>query len=622
MSLSLHHIQGTTVTLPHHIKFYSEDKFVFTLNKTIVVQSLTNPQDQTILRGNSATLTYLDPYKNLLLTSESGFDSDVVLWDVEESRVIQRFSEHDGGVVSASISADGLFYATCGINGQIYIVELESGDIVTMGSTEPLIRLVFGDRIRDTRGRKLAMWHMIGITQQGTIQHIVFEPKTAKLHVETVNTGNVRKQIVDACFALNDSSLVIAVCTSGDILIIDFNTEEVVTSVTIPGQLGQLNAISCLTRQNSQEPAPKSIYSTYERAENLDEIIAIGGNEFVAVLKGQGTSWDISYVSRVDGNVVSVDGLNGQILAATCQGKVLQFVPFENEYKIIPISDSNSKPATSISFLDNSIVAISSEDQRVRIVDLVDFLPAMTIQTELRCNYQSNVFPTCLAINDIQLIVGFNNGDIQIFDVENGDFLLQINAADRKNVISIDAKEHFILVGGENGDVRLWDIRSQKIVEGSRQHTLKVNKVFLSHQGGRMGLISFSDDRYGIASVNGQRVSEFLCEGVVNDCVIISDGYVVASNRVIGLVDLSQKKQLQRIEFDVKVLSLTSDGQSRVFAGFEDGTIRTYEITKAGVHLIQEIPDAHSGRVMKVGFGGSELITCDDNGEVMFWSVQ
>ena len=276
-----------------------------------------------ILRGHNQPVTHLSVHGDMLLSCESGHDSDVVLWDLKTQQVIQRFSEHDGGVVVADFSLDGQFYVTCGATGKIYIVETATGDIVTMGDVNPLQKLYFGGRVLDPRGRRLALWHLVGITDEGSILHLIFEPRAARLHQTTLSTSGQKKQVVDVCFAKNDAQLVIAACASGEMLVCDLATEEVITHIQLPGSLGQAFSVSCLTQARSA--APRSIYATYERAESLDEVVAVGGSEFVAVLRGQGQAWDVTCIQRLEGAVVCVDGLDGQLLACTRGGRSLLF---------------------------------------------------------------------------------------------------------------------------------------------------------------------------------------------------------------------------------------------------------------------------------------------------------
>ena len=100
------------------------------LGKTIIVQSIENPSEQQILRGHSNRITCTAVQQNLLLSGESGHDSDVILWDLSQMKMLQRFSEHDDGINSVSFSPDGLFWCSVGTTGLICISELKTGDIV------------------------------------------------------------------------------------------------------------------------------------------------------------------------------------------------------------------------------------------------------------------------------------------------------------------------------------------------------------------------------------------------------------------------------------------------------------------------------------------------------------
>lgn len=49
-------------------------------------------------------MSCIDVRENLLLSGEDGIDSDVILWDITDGMIKQRFSEHDGGIYEVSFS--------------------------------------------------------------------------------------------------------------------------------------------------------------------------------------------------------------------------------------------------------------------------------------------------------------------------------------------------------------------------------------------------------------------------------------------------------------------------------------------------------------------------------------
>lgn len=52
-----------------------------------------------------------------------------------------------------------------------------------------------------------------------------------------------------------------------------------------------------------------------------------------------------------------------------------------------------------------------------------------------------------------------------IFDVENGDVLLELKGADRAKINSISCQGQRIVVAGDSGEVRHWDIKARSILE-------------------------------------------------------------------------------------------------------------------------------------------------------------
>lgn len=127
----------------------------------------------------------LDILDNILLTGESGYDSDTLLWDLNTGQIVQRFSEHDGGILSVSFSPDGLFYATLGSDGYAHIVEVATGDIVGRTATgyqnTALVRVVFGPRVRDPRGFMLAQYYLLGLQSDGQLVRLVYTPKSGAI---------------------------------------------------------------------------------------------------------------------------------------------------------------------------------------------------------------------------------------------------------------------------------------------------------------------------------------------------------------------------------------------------------------------------------------------------------
>lgn len=179
--------------------------------------------------------------------------------------------------------------------------------------------------------------------------------------------------------------------------------------------------------------------------------------------------------------------------------------------KVAVLFEQHIQRITSAEFLEKDIVCLSCADRTIRIFDLQDFQPGLVIKCDKR---QSQAYPTAICINEIQLVAGFSNGDLVIYDVENGDELLKIAQADRVSVTSVSAMKTQICVGGLEGDVRVWDLRTQHIVTQLKPHQGRVTKVqFVKDQDGRLVCFSAGDDRYFVATCNGAHVFDCQLSG-------------------------------------------------------------------------------------------------------------
>ncbi|TNJ29506.1 WD40 repeat protein [Giardia muris] len=614
MSLQLRRVLGFNPNRPHTLLFHPDgERCIYSAGRTIIISSLTDPENQTILRGHVAPISYLalDPTSNTLISAEEGDDSDVCLWDLEEESLKFRFSEHDFGVASATYSADGLFYASYGAADKtVFVSEAASFDIVCRRRLNDfeLTTLVFGARICDERGRRLALYNLVGLTTTGSAVAFTFDPESSTLSHTVLGTGG-RKIASDVAHCLRDRSLLVAGTTTSELLVIDAIRNTLLSTTVLPHGT-PIDCITILPHAATSQARP--VYSTYESYEMFNETIVAGGHGFITIVKGQGTNWTVLATLTIPGQVTNLAAdKDGRILAGINTGLILLISPDADTYTSVPVSENHTKPVTSACFIGDGaegILVSVAKDCTVRIWDLQNFFPGLTI-------YTTPSVPSITCINDIQILVGCTDGNLLIYDIETGDKLATIDGADRIGLTALYGQRTKILTGGSHGDVREWDLRSRKMVTNHKEHTLAVTALFPTKDG---AIVSASEDRFIIASRGGIRVADYQAEGPIRDMTMLGDICAIASGRSLALVDVPKRKLVGKLELGVRMTAVTHNTRY-IFAGSETGTL--YILTHA-LELVEEIP-AHAvdSNLHSLVCSEQWLCTMDDDGCALVWSI-
>lgn len=181
---------------------------------------------------------------------------------------------------------------------------------------------------------------------------------------------------------------------------------------------------------------------------------------------------------------------------------------------------------------------------------------------------------------------------------------------------SIQAFQNLILIGGQEGDVRLWDTRTQRIVEQARCHQLAVNKVLLQFQNKNPLSVSVGEDRYIQLNAANKRQSDVMLEGPVRDVCAFGTNFFVAAGFAVVLVDLGNGRVMQKTELGVRVNCIAYDA-GHVYCGLDTGEIA---VLSEQLQVIERF-DAHSGSVLCIKAREGQFATSDATGELMFWTI-
>jgi len=643
LSPTFRHLMGFSSARPHTLLIHPDgQRAIYPAGRTVVVSGLADPENQVLLRGHVDTVTCLalDPAGRFLLSAETGQDSDVCIWDLTSEQLVCRFAEHDFGVSSVSYSQDGLFYCSHGTHdGFIFICEAASNDIVGKRIIDgyKFSRIMFGGRVCDSRGRKLAKYTLLGLSESGELVSIVFDPKDASLTPTLITTGNLKKVCKDFAFCHRDTSLAVAGTVAGEVIVVDVVRNIMLTSVRVATgalQSGSANAtsvssgaagsssidcVAVIPPDPSAAPTQMPIYTTYERIEAFDEKVVAGGHNFVAVLKGQGNSWVLQNTIPISGDVTNLyPDAQGRILCGTASGNITLLVPDASSgcgYTLVPISENHTDVCTGLHFVgtgeaggEHDMLVSCSRDRTARVWDLHDYFPGLTVFTTPR-------IPTAVTVNDIQLVVGSAEGDVACYDIESGERLLLLEGADRVLVNALSAGRGKIITGGENGDVRAWDIRTRKILSGSKEHALRVTSVNALADG---TIVSSAEDKFIIATRDGVRSGELMCDAPVRGMVMWGDLCYAACGHTVQIISIPKHTVLNKVEARPKFMSICANSKA-IFAGGEDGVIYVYghdlsPITRLAGH-------AMNAAVTRLACTEAWLASADNDGCVLLWSM-
>lgn len=651
LSPTFRHLMGFSSARPHTLLLHPDgQRVIYPAGRTVVISGLADPENQVLLRGHvdAVTALALDPAGRFLLSAETGQDSDVCIWDLQDEQLVHRFAEHDFGVSSVSYSQDGLFYCSHGSHDAfIFICEAASNDIVAKRIVDGFTfsRILFGGRICDARGRKLAKYSLLGLAETGELVSIVFDPKDASLTPSLIATGNLKKVCRSFGFCYRDTSLAVAGTAAGEVIVVDAVRNVLLTSVRVAtGSLGSaggagtsamsggsnsgapaapgsssIDCVAVIPPDPAAAPAQMPVYTTYERLEAFDEKVAAGGHNFVAILKGQGDSWQLLHTIPVAGDVTNLyPDAQGRILCGTAGGNITLLVPDASSgcgYSSVPISENHTDVCTGMHFVgtgeaggERDMLVTCSRDRTARVWDLHDYFPGLTVFTSPR-------IPTAVTVNDIQLVVGSSEGDVACYDIETGDRLLMLEGADRVLVNVLSAGKGRIITGGENGDVRTWDIRTRKIVSGSKEHVLRVTSVNAAPDG---TVVSSSEDKFIIATLDGVRSGEVMCDAPVRGMVMWGGLCYAACGHTVQVISVPKRAVLNKVEARPKFTSICANSRA-IFAGGEDGVIYVYGhdlslITRLAGH-------ASNAAVIRLACTEAWLASADIDGCVLLWSM-
>ena len=199
--MEVEHIVGqsdarlTTKVIPN-----SGGRYVTATGGCVVMNTINDPHEQSFLRTTSEPVSCLRVSRSgkYVVVGKAGSNPDVSLFDAATLELVQRFAEHDGGVVyGADISVDDTIVCSFGGgDNRLCFFDASNGGLVThfpMGGLVPTelvhtAHLSMGGRVQDSKRCDTDQFHVCLMTStsvfllrlnpfEGTVTHAVQPPQ-------------------------------------------------------------------------------------------------------------------------------------------------------------------------------------------------------------------------------------------------------------------------------------------------------------------------------------------------------------------------------------------------------------------------------------------------------------
>ncbi len=452
----------------------SKDVVLVACGDTLIVSNLTT-KEQRFMRGHrnkisTFTVSKCGRFAASADTAQTGFLSEVILWDIATLTASQSYKMHKGSVKCLSFSNGGTYLASAGgvdDRNRILIWDLTAHKAVyahSFGGNE-VCELVFFNKAEDRLVATLG-------TQ---IQILTLNSKDKRIDSFACNIGNLKRQFSSVTIDKEDRCIYAGTKT-GDV--IELLVEKgIMKKVGPAGKLFEsgVRRVELLTSNDRQTHLIVGTGSgslccvDRETMKRTAECQLEGGVTALSLVEADNTA-----VCATDkGNIYTVDvGKTAKMEAVLKEsvhvGKVNQ-VCFPRDFSEVFATCCNEQI---------KVWALKRRQELLRIV-----VPGV----ECHC--------ICFSFDGKAIISGWNDGKIRAFFPQSGKLMWIIEDAHANGVtaLTITPDGETLLSGGHEGEIRIWRVAKDKrsLVESMKEHRGMVAAMHLNSNG---ELVSCSAD--------------------------------------------------------------------------------------------------------------------------------
>lgn len=176
------------------------------LGRALAISSLSDPHDQTFLRGHTDNISAcaLSSSGSLLATGQKA-EADVLVFELGPSgRATKRFrfEEHDGTVIALAFTEDERVLLSVASDGTIFAWDLASGAIIARArqAENPTLAIAAGGFVRDVRGAPAALYQFATAGCSGMTLWAL-EPVRGAMACERVSAVGISRDVTTLAFA-------------------------------------------------------------------------------------------------------------------------------------------------------------------------------------------------------------------------------------------------------------------------------------------------------------------------------------------------------------------------------------------------------------------------------------
>jgi len=216
VNLELQHAMGYNGIIPKSVILHNNlHEYLYIAGSYIIITEMNEPNKQSILRGHDDVVTCMTLSNNgkLLATGQKGNNSDVLVWDYEQRRIIYKLSEHDYEISCLKFSPDDKFLFSCGNiqDKRLFIWDMKNGYIVANCACYPLptFDVAWGGFLRDGRGNNTSTYQL-ATCGKDVVALWTLDPANGILEKQVISTGNFLREYTCLTFSINEEKYLYA----------------------------------------------------------------------------------------------------------------------------------------------------------------------------------------------------------------------------------------------------------------------------------------------------------------------------------------------------------------------------------------------------------------------------
>eukprot|EP01138_Halocafeteria_seosinensis_P009114 gb/GECG01009315.1/.p1 GENE.gb/GECG01009315.1/~~gb/GECG01009315.1/.p1 ORF type:complete len:660 (+),score=67.10 gb/GECG01009315.1/:1-1980(+) len=199
------------------------DTYIYPAGACIVMAKLSDPHQQTFLRGHDEPISclQLSPKGNFIASGQTGDQSDVIVWDTQSCKLLYRFQEHDYGIAELEFSDDERLLISAGVplDNRMYIWDLATGCINAHVSLDPCptLSICFGKMYRDFKKRLTGLYQFATLGE-GSLCVWALDPVQGLLTRSKMEKSDLGREIACAQFDGDMQEYIYGGTSSGEII--------------------------------------------------------------------------------------------------------------------------------------------------------------------------------------------------------------------------------------------------------------------------------------------------------------------------------------------------------------------------------------------------------------------